>query len=126
MNLAPSRTAIGLMAALVASPASILYAQENGAAPSISAKFPFTHQFVEVNGHQMAYIEEGTGPVVLFVHGNPTSSYLWRNVIPFVSDDHRAIAVDLIGMGASDQPDIDYTFQDHYAYLEGFIAALDL
>lgn len=102
------------------------FAQDAGASPAISAEFPFERQYVEVNGHRMAYVEEGSGPVVLFVHGNPTSSYLWRNVIPFVSDDHRAIAVDLIGMGASDKPEIGYTFQDHYAYLEGFIDALGL
>ncbi|MCP4306920.1 MAG: haloalkane dehalogenase, partial [bacterium] len=62
----------------------------------------------------------------LFLHGNPTSSYLWRNIIPFVADDHRAIALDLIGMGDSAKPDIGYTFQDHYTYLEGFIDTLDL
>lgn len=94
--------------------------------PTISAEFPFERQYVEVLGSNIAYVENGDGPVVLFIHGNPTSSYLWRNIIPFVSDDHRAIALDLIGMGASDKPDIDYTFQDHYAYVEGFIDALDL
>ncbi|MFN3172339.1 MAG: haloalkane dehalogenase [Hyphomicrobiales bacterium] len=101
-------------------------AQESETAPAISPDFPYERQFVEVMGSQMAYVDDGTGPVVLFIHGNPTSSYLWRNVIPFVSDDHRAIALDLIGMGASDKPDINYTFQDHYAHVEGFIEALDL
>ncbi len=94
--------------------------------PAISADFPFERQYVEVLGSNVAYVEEGEGPMVLFIHGNPTSSYLWRNVIPFVSDEHRAIALDLIGMGASDKPDIDYTFQDHYAHVEGFIEALGL
>lgn len=94
--------------------------------PTISAEFPFKRQFVEVNGSQMAYIEEGSGPVVLFIHGNATSSYLWRNVIPFISNTHRTIALDLIGMGKSDKPDINYTFQDHYTYLEEFIKVLDL
>ena len=95
-------------------------------APAISAELPYERQFVEVLGSRMAYVEEGDGPVVLFIHGNPTSSYLWRNVIPYVSGDHRAVALDLIGMGASDKPEIDYTFQDHYAHVESFIDALGL
>ncbi len=92
----------------------------------ISADFPFEKQVVEVNGSTMAYVDEGEGPVVLFLHGNPTSSYLWRNIIPYVTDDHRAIAVDLIGMGDSGKPNIDYSFTDHAAYLDGFIEALAL
>ncbi len=92
----------------------------------ISSEFPFDKRFVEVNGSKMAYVDEGEGPVVLFLHGNPTSSYLWRNIIPYVSDNHRAIAVDLIGMGDSGKPDILYTFADHAAYLDEFIEVLDL
>ncbi|MCL4147275.1 UNVERIFIED_CONTAM: hypothetical protein GTU68_025420 [Idotea baltica] len=57
----------------------------------------------------------------LFLHGNPTSSYLWRNIIPYVKEQGRAVAPDLIGMGKSDKPDIDYTFQDHIKYLDEFI-----
>ncbi|WP_299685423.1 haloalkane dehalogenase [uncultured Tateyamaria sp.] len=91
-----------------------------------SADMPFEKKSVAVNGSSMTYVDEGTGPVVLFLHGNPTSSYLWRNIIPYVTDTHRAIAVDLIGMGDSDKPDIDYTFADHAAYLDGFIDALGL
>ena len=86
-------------------------------APAISAEFPFERQYVEVLGSNIAYVEDGEGPVVLFIHGNPTSSYLWRNIIPFVSDGHRAVALDLIGMGASDKPEIEYTFLYHYAHL---------
>jgi len=59
---------------------------------------------VEVLGSQMAYVEAGEGPVVLFQHGNPTSSYLWRNVIPHVAPRARCIAPDLIGMGARISP----------------------
>lgn len=110
--------------------AGLAFAQGPASAQSssstISAEFPFERQYVEILGHNIAYVEDGEGPAVLFIHGNPTSSYLWRNIIPFVSDDHRAIALDLIGMGASDKPDIDYTLQDHYAYVEAFIDALDL
>jgi haloalkane dehalogenase len=92
----------------------------------ISAAFPFESRFVEVEGSRLHYIDEGSGNPVLFLHGNPTSSYLWRNIIPYVSPSHRAIAMDLIGMGKSDKPDIDYRFFDHYEYVEGFIKALDL
>ncbi|MEX1258983.1 MAG: haloalkane dehalogenase [Gemmatimonadota bacterium] len=95
-------------------------------APTISAEFPFESRFVEVLGSRMHYVDEGGGAPILFIHGNPTSSYLWRNVIPYLSEGYRAIAVDLIGMGRSDKPDIAYTFQDHARYLRGFIEALDL
>jgi len=81
---------------------------------------------VEVLGSQMAYIDVGEGPVVLFQHGNPTSSYLWRNVIPHVAPHARCIAADLIGMGQSDKPDIAYRVEDHARYFEGFIDALGL
>jgi len=92
----------------------------------ISAEFPFESKYVEVLGSKMHYIDEGEGDPILFLHGNPTSSYLWRNVIPYVSDDARVIAVDLIGMGKSDKPDIDYRFVDHAKYLEAFIEELEL
>lgn len=91
-----------------------------------STDMPFTKKFVDVKGAQMAYVDEGDGPVVLFLHGNPTSSYLWRNVIPYVTDGYRAIAPDLIGMGDSGKPDIGYTFAEHAAYLDAFIATLEL
>jgi len=93
---------------------------------SISAELPFESRFVEVAGSKIHYVEEGAGDPVLFLHGNPTSSYLWRNVIPHVSPHARAIAMDLVGMGLSDKPDIEYRFFDHYRYVEGFIAALGL
>jgi haloalkane dehalogenase len=74
----------------------------------------------------MHYIDEGEGDPILFLHGNPTSSYLWRNIIPHVNSLGRAIAPDLIGMGGSDKPDLEYRFVDHSRYLEGFIEALGL
>lgn len=92
----------------------------------ISPDFPYVSRYVEVLGSRMHYVEEGEGDPILFIHGNPTSSYLWRNIIPHVSGQGRAIAVDLIGMGKSDKPDLDYTFQDHQRYVDGFIAALAL
>ncbi|MFB3127178.1 MAG: haloalkane dehalogenase [Candidatus Acidiferrales bacterium] len=93
---------------------------------SISADFPFKSNYVEVHGSKMHYVEEGEGDPILFLHGNPTSSYLWRNIIPYVSSKGRAIALDLIGMGRSDKPDLDYRFFDHVKYVEGFIEKLGL
>jgi haloalkane dehalogenase len=81
---------------------------------------------VDVHGSRMYFVEEGEGAPVLFLHGNPTSSYLWRNVIPHVSGGARCIAPDLIGMGRSAKPDIEYRFFDHARYLDGFIEALGL
>lgn len=91
-----------------------------------SAQFPYESRFTEVLGSQMHYVEAGQGDPILFIHGQPASSYLWRNVIPRVEGRGRAIAVDLIGMGRSGKPDIDYRFADHYRHLEGFIDALAL
>ncbi|HEX6022701.1 MAG TPA: haloalkane dehalogenase [Solirubrobacter sp.] len=93
---------------------------------SISADFPFTYQEVNVLGSTMRYIEAGEGRPVLFLHGNPTSSYLWRNVIPLVAPVGRCIALDLIGMGASDKAPIAYRFADHARYLEAALDALAL
>lgn len=92
----------------------------------ISSDFPYESHFVDVLDSRMHYVEQGEGEPFLFLHGNPTSSYLWRNVIPNVAPLGRAIAVDLIGMGRSGKPEIDYRFFDHVRYLEAFIEALDL
>jgi len=93
------------------------------------ANYPFQSHYVTVNGSQMHYIDEGDadGPVFLFLHGNPTSSYLWRDVVPAVAaSGARVIAVDNIGFGASDRPDIGYTFIEHADYIDGFIEAMGL
>jgi haloalkane dehalogenase len=92
----------------------------------ISAEFPYESHYIDVLGSKMHYIDEGQGPVFLFLHGNPTSSYLWRNIIPHVSSIGRAVALDLIGMGKSDKPDIDYRLSTHIQYVEAFIEKLDL
>src|SRR6516225_3388594 len=65
--------------------------------PAISADFPFAVRHVQVHGARMAYVDEGSGDPIVFLHGNPTSSYLWRNVIPHVRGVGRCIAPDLIG-----------------------------
>ncbi|MCH9039618.1 MAG: haloalkane dehalogenase [Chloroflexi bacterium] len=92
----------------------------------ISADFPYESHYVDVLGSKMHYVEEGEGDPILFLHGNPTSSYLWRNIIPHVTSLGRAVAPDLIGMGKSDKPDIEYRFFDHVRYVDGFIEALGL
>jgi pimeloyl-ACP methyl ester carboxylesterase len=87
-------------------------------------------KFADVNGHRMAYVETGQldGDPILFLHGNPTSSYLWRNIMPYMTDLGRCIAPDLIGMGDSDKlPDSGpdrYRFVEHQAYLTGLLDAL--
>jgi haloalkane dehalogenase len=93
---------------------------------TISSEMTGASQFVKVHDANMHYVEQGGGDPILFIHGIPTSGYLWRNIIPYLHPYGRCIAVDLIGMGQSDKPDIDYTIADHIHYLEGFIEALGL
>lgn len=93
---------------------------------TIPAQPLLTSHFVEVHGHRMHFIDEGQGEPILFLHGNPTSSYLWRNIIPYLSNQGRCVAPDLIGMGKLDHPDLDYSFFDHVRYLEALIAELAL
>ena len=85
-------------------------------------------KFVRVDGRRMAYVEMGSGRPMVFQHGNPTSSYLWRNILPKLTDFGRCIAIDLIGMGDSDKlPDSGpsrYTFAEHSHYFDGALAAL--
>ena len=75
----------------------------------------------------MAYVDTGVGEPIVFLHGNPTSSYLWRNVIPHVAGEHRCLAPDLVGMGDSGKaPAGTYRFVDHTRYLDGWFEALGL
>ncbi|MGI9623754.1 MAG: haloalkane dehalogenase [Acidimicrobiales bacterium] len=92
----------------------------------IPSEFPFESHYIDVHGSPMHYIDVGEGDPVLFLHGNPTSSYLWRNIIPHLSGQARCIAPDLIGMGKSAHPDIPYRYDDHYRYVSGFIDAMDI
>lgn len=86
---------------------------------------PLEKSFVTAAGRRMAYHERGEGDAVVFLHGNPTSSYLWRNVIPHVAPFGRCIAPDLIGMGDSDRLDdvgpASYRFTDHRRHLDAFL-----
>jgi haloalkane dehalogenase len=82
---------------------------------------------IEILGSTMSYVTAGaSGPVALFLHGNPTSSYIWRNIIPHVAPVARCIAPDLIGFGRSGKPDIAYRFADHVRYLDAFLDALGI
>ncbi|MBV53673.1 MAG: haloalkane dehalogenase [Coxiellaceae bacterium] len=83
-------------------------------------------RFIDVHGSKMHYRELGEGRPIVFLHGMPVSSYVWRNVLRACSHLGRCIAPDLIGMGQSDQPEIDYTIDDHASYIEGFIENLEL
>jgi haloalkane dehalogenase len=91
---------------------------------------PLSKSFATVAGKRMAYHETGTGDTVLFLHGNPTSSYLWRNIIPHLSNSARCIAPDLIGMGDSEPLDAggpgSYRFVTHREYLDGLLDHLDI
>jgi len=94
----------------------------------ISAAFPYEKQRVSVLGQTMAYVDVGAGDPIVFLHGNPTSSYIWRNVIPHLQGLGRCIAPDLIGMGDSAKlPDSgpgSYTFVEHRRYLDALLATL--
>jgi haloalkane dehalogenase len=73
-------------------------------------------QFVDVHGKRLAYVEMGEGSPIVFQHGNPTSSFLWRNIMPALSAHGRCIAVDLVGMGDSDK--LDHPGPDSYRYVD--------
>lgn len=83
---------------------------------------------VTVRGRRIAYVEMGEGDPIVFLHGNPTSSYLWRNVMPHLADQGRCLAPDLVGMGDSEKlPDSGpdrYRFVEHREYLDGFLDAV--
>ena len=85
---------------------------------------------IEVRGKNMAYVEMGEGDPIVFQHGNPTSSYLWRNIMPYTADLGRCIALDLIGMGDSDKLENSgpnrYTFAEHSAYFDAALDALGI
>lgn len=98
-----------------------------------SPEMRYAKKRTDVLGREMAYVEVGAGDPIVFLHGNPTSSYLWRNVIPHLEAQGRCIAPDLIGMGDSeklptttgDGPDGRYRYVEHRKYLFGLLEALD-
>lgn len=92
----------------------------------ISADYTYPSKYIDIDGSKIHYVEVGSGTPILLLHGVPTSSYLWRNVIPYLSSLGRCIAPDLIGFGRSDKPDIDYSIKNHIHYIEQFIERLQL
>ena len=101
-------------------------ARQDPRAQVFSDGFPYESKFIEINAQQMHYVDKGKGQIFLFLHGNPTSSYLWRNVMPYVEPVGRVVAVDNIGFGKSAQPQLDYTYQTHYKFISQFIEKLGL
>jgi haloalkane dehalogenase len=91
-------------------------------------KLEYPKRFLDIDGKKIAYVEMGEGSPIVFQHGNPTSSYLWRNIMPHLADQGRCIAIDLIGMGDSDKLDDSgpdrYTFAEHSKYFDEALAAL--
>lgn len=111
---------------LVASGPSALGATARATTPSWASR----KKFQQVRGLRMAYYEAGAGDPIVFLHGNPTSSYLWRNVIPHVESLGRCIAPDLLGMGDSaklpESSDASYRYPEHREYLFGLLDSLDV
>lgn len=102
-----------------------LFAQKHE--KDVSSHFLFSFKEIVVDGVSMAYYEQGEGTPTLFLHGLPTSSYIWRNILPAAATQGRAIAVDLAGYGKSGLPlNEDYSIQSQYTYLKGFIDSLQL
>ncbi|MBP8926573.1 MAG: alpha/beta fold hydrolase, partial [Pseudomonadales bacterium] len=97
---------------------------------TISSKPFAAKKFLDINGRRMAYSDEGEGDAIVFQHGNPTSSYLWRNVMPHCRGLGRLIACDLIGMGDSDKLDasgpVRYSYAEQRDYLFALFDKLDL
>jgi len=90
----------------------------------------YTKKFKSIRDKKMAYVDEGNGDTFLFLHGNPTSSYLWRNIAPYVEDLGRIVIPDLIGMGDSEKLDgvdnHEYKYHGQYGYLCDLLNSLDL
>ena len=87
-------------------------------------------KYIDVKDKKLAYIDQGKGDAIVFIHGNPTSSYLWRNIAPNFIKSHRIIVPDLIGMGDSEKlggvDNPEYSFNGHYNFLDEFLIKLNL
>ena len=95
-----------------------------------SSEFNYEKKYIEILGKKMAYVDKGQGDPTVFLHGNPTSSYLWRNIMPYAEEAGRIIAPDLIGMGDSEKLENpgpnSYTFEEHAKYLYKLFEELSL
>lgn len=94
---------------------------------SWKGQYPFASRFLPVGANRLHYLDEGSGPPVLFVHGNPTWSFYWRHLVTALRGTHRAVAIDHLGCGLSDKPEAGpYRLKDHVDRLEALVLALDL
>ena len=117
-------------------PALTLPGQEQPLEPGDAAKmyeamvpradFRYDKKEVEILGTKIAYVDEGRGKPIVFLHGAPESAYVWRNIMPYLEPYGRIIAPDLPGHGDSGKPDIEYTFSDYRKYIAAFLDKLDL
>jgi hypothetical protein len=95
--------------------------------PQCNSTDPHPRRRIAVLDTEMSYVDVGQGEPIIFLHGNPTSSYLWRNIIPYVSEYGRCLAPDLVGMGQSGKsPGNTYRFVDHARYLDAWFDALNI
>lgn len=105
----------------------MLEQQQTAGAPEWKTLYPFQSRYLDSGGHRQHYVDEGQGKPLLFVHGNPTWSFYYRNLVKRMSSTSRAVAVDHIGCGLSDKPqEYDYCLQQHVDNLVGLIESLDL
>jgi haloalkane dehalogenase len=125
VSIAPKQRMVKLLDQLLVSHVSLAFGEKSS---MIQAAIPshIRSQTIRVKDSAMHYLESGTGEPIVFLHGNPTSSYLWRNVIPHLEVYGRCLAVDYIGMGQSEKPAIAYRLVDHLAYIDAWLDALGI
>jgi pimeloyl-ACP methyl ester carboxylesterase len=91
------------------------------------SEYPFDHKYFTIHGHKLHYIDEGQGETILFVHGTPSWSFDYRNIIKGLKDAYRCVAIDHIGFGLSDKPEkYDYSTKNHSKTLEEFVKEVQL
>ncbi|WP_258583723.1 haloalkane dehalogenase [Mesorhizobium sp. AR02] len=123
----PSQALLGAVLGQVFPTGAFSMTDPQIADPQISATDPHPRRRVGVLDTEMSFVEVGQGDPIVFLHGNPTSSYLWRNIIPYVSEHGRCLAPDLVGMGQSGKsPTQAYRFLDHTRYLDAWFDTLGL
>lgn len=93
---------------------------------SLRDEYPWQGDYLTVDGHRLHYLDEGDGPPLLMVHGNPTWSFYWRHLVKGLSDDYRCVVPDHLGCGLSDQPDAFFRLEDRSRHLAALIEHLDL
>lgn len=91
-----------------------------------STDFPYEYKFIDVDGVNIAYTDQGQGDPIVFIHGAPEQSYIWRNLMPYLLPYGRVITFDHIGHGLSDKPDVKYEYPDYVKYTEAFFEKMNL